>query len=80
MEKIHCQIKLSDVGKSDFKRLVVLCTDKEREDRALQRKMLIASRKRVLEARKNQLDKLFAVRYTTKVLFGGLFITAFIRT
>jgi hypothetical protein len=35
MERIHLQIMLSDVGWSSFKRLVVLCTEKEREDRAL---------------------------------------------
>jgi hypothetical protein len=33
MEKIHSQIMLSDVGQSSFKRPVVFCTEKEREDR-----------------------------------------------
>jgi hypothetical protein len=43
--------------RSTFKRLVVFCTEKEREDRALRKKMLIESRKRFLEAHKNQLDE-----------------------
>jgi hypothetical protein len=38
MEEIHLKIKLSDAGESSFKRLVVFCTEKEREDRALRRK------------------------------------------
>jgi hypothetical protein len=58
MEETHLQIMLSDVGQSNFKRPVMLCTEKEREDRALRRKLLIESRKRFLEAHKNQLDKL----------------------
>jgi hypothetical protein len=29
MEKIHLQILLSDVGHSNFRRLVVFCTEKE---------------------------------------------------
>jgi hypothetical protein len=32
MEKLHLQITLSDAGESNFKRLVVFCTEKERED------------------------------------------------
>jgi hypothetical protein len=56
MENIHLQIMLSDVGYSNYKRLVVFCTQKEREDRAFRRRMLIESRKRFLEAQKNQLD------------------------
>jgi hypothetical protein len=58
MEKIHIQTTLSDVGYSSFKRLVVFCTEKEGEDRALPRKLLIESRKRFLEDHKNQLDEL----------------------
>jgi hypothetical protein len=42
----------------------VFCTGKEREDRTLRRKMLLESRKRFLEAHKNQADELL-VRYTT---------------
>jgi hypothetical protein len=58
MEKFYLQIMLSDVGQSNFKRLLLFCTGKGREDRALRRKMLTESRKRVLEAHKNQLDEL----------------------
>jgi hypothetical protein len=36
----------------------VFCAEKEREDPALRRKLLIESRKRFLEAHKNQLDEL----------------------
>jgi hypothetical protein len=45
MENIHLQIKPSDDGQINFKRLAVFCTEKEREDRILRRKMLIDSRK-----------------------------------
>jgi hypothetical protein len=55
---IHLQIMLSDVGLRNFKSLAVFCTEKEREDRALRRKMLIKSGKRFLNAHKNQLDEL----------------------
>jgi hypothetical protein len=44
MGKLHLQIMLCDVGESDFKRLVVFCTEKEREDRTVRKKMLIESR------------------------------------
>jgi hypothetical protein len=58
MEKIHLQIILSDGSESSFKRLVVFSTEKDWEDRALRRKMLIESRKHFLEAHKNKLDEL----------------------
>jgi hypothetical protein len=45
MKKILLQIMLSDVGWSNFKRLVMFCTEEEREERALRRKLLIESRK-----------------------------------
>jgi hypothetical protein len=45
MEKLHLQIMISDVGESNFKRLVVFCTETEREDRTLRRKMLVEFRK-----------------------------------
>jgi hypothetical protein len=50
--KYPLEIILSEVGYSSFKRLVTFCTEKEREDRELRRKMLIESRKRLLEAHK----------------------------
>jgi hypothetical protein len=58
MKKIHLQIMPSDVSLSNFKRLVVFCIEKEREDRAFRRKMFIESRKRFLEAHRNQLNEL----------------------
>jgi hypothetical protein len=45
MDKIHLQIMLSDVGQSNFKRLVMFCTQKEQENQTLHRKKLIKSRK-----------------------------------
>jgi hypothetical protein len=53
MEKIHLQITLSDVGYSSFKRRALLCTQREREARALRWNIMIESRKRFLEAHKN---------------------------
>jgi hypothetical protein len=44
---------LVDVGYISFKRLAMFCTEKEKEDQALRRNMLIVSRKRFLEAHKN---------------------------
>jgi hypothetical protein len=41
-----------------FQETVVFCTEKERECRALRRKMLIESRKRILEAHINRLAEL----------------------
>jgi hypothetical protein len=38
MEKFHLHIMLSDVGQSNFKRLVVFCTEKERRSKQLHRK------------------------------------------
>jgi hypothetical protein len=59
---------LSDVSKSNFKRLAMFCTEKELEDRAHRRKILIESRKRFLEAHKNQLDALiFGVTSQTAI-------------
>jgi hypothetical protein len=58
MQKGQLQIMLSDVGSSNFERLIVFCIEKEREDRALRRKMLIESRKCILEDYNNQLDEL----------------------
>jgi hypothetical protein len=40
MGKIRLQIMLSDVGQSNFKRLVVFCTEKERKDLVPQKKIL----------------------------------------
>jgi hypothetical protein len=60
MGSIHLQIKLSDVGLSIFKRLVVFCIEKEQEDRALRWKVLVESRKGFLEAHKNQMDELYS--------------------
>jgi hypothetical protein len=50
--KIHIQVMLPDVGYSNFKRPAVFCAEKEREDPALRRKMLIESRKCFLETQK----------------------------
>jgi hypothetical protein len=55
----------------------VFCTEKEREDRKLRRKLLIESRKHLLEAHRNQLDELLCSQVYHTRLFGGLFITAF---
>jgi hypothetical protein len=43
MEKIRLQIMRSDVGWSNFKSLEGFCTEKEREDQALRRKMFSQS-------------------------------------
>jgi hypothetical protein len=45
MGEINLQIMLSDAGWSSFERLVVFCTEKEREVRAFHRKLLIEYRK-----------------------------------
>jgi hypothetical protein len=74
MGKLHLQIILCDVGESNFKRLVVFSTEKEREDRACSKKMLIAFRKRFLEAHKNQLDDLLCSYVYYKRLFEGFFV------
>jgi hypothetical protein len=50
MQKIHLQMMLPDVGYSSLNRLVVSCIGKERESRALLRKILIRY------SPKNQLD------------------------
>lgn len=52
-EKFHLQIMISNVDQSSFKTSVVLCTEKERENRGLHRKMSIESRKRFIKAHKN---------------------------
>jgi hypothetical protein len=62
---------LSDVGLSNFKRLVMFCTEKEQDDRALRRKMFIETRKRFLEAHKNHQDELLPVRYTINDCLEG---------
>jgi hypothetical protein len=43
----------------------VFCTEKEREDRALHREMLIESRNHFFEAHKKSNRAVFVVRYTT---------------
>jgi hypothetical protein len=60
MEELHLLVVLFDGSESNFKTLVVFCAEKEREDRALHRNMLIESREHFLEAHKNQH---FALRY-----------------
>jgi hypothetical protein len=53
-KKIHLQIKLSDTGYSNFKRLVAFCTKQELEDLAFHTKMLMKSKKLFLQAHKIQ--------------------------
>jgi hypothetical protein len=75
MGKKGHQIMLSNFGYSNFERLLVFFTEKEREDRALRSKM-IQSRKRILKANKDKLADLHCDQIHHKRLFGGLFIIA----
>ncbi|GBN89626.1 hypothetical protein AVEN_237945-1 [Araneus ventricosus] len=56
MQKDHWGFLTGDVRQK--RKLVAFYTEREREDRALRRKMLIASKKRLLAVHENQRDEI----------------------
>ncbi|GBN11669.1 hypothetical protein AVEN_66873-1, partial [Araneus ventricosus] len=61
----------------NFRKLVAFYTEREREDRALRRKMLIASKKRLLAVHENQRDKQLCSYICRIRRYGTFSITAF---
>jgi hypothetical protein len=61
---------MSEIGTND-PRLVVFCTQTERQDGALRRKMLMESRKSFSKPTEINNTSFFAVRYTTNNCLEG---------